>query len=270
MSLRLIFPRSSVKFHTTFARLCHNARQKLGTLSTQGLIDGLWVMGWPTAYIEGARPLAPGHKCCGRAVTLTMVPQRPDIAADKPKGGASPEYEAFELCGPSSVIVISSVGPWESVGGDIKFLRLKQLGVSGLVTDGSVRDTDELLTYGFGCFSYSTTPKQGPAAMQPWSVNDVINCGGVSVRPGDAIIGDQDGVVVVPAAVAADVYSIAYGREQIEEIIKEELTQNPGPPGKFYPFLSGKIKADSPLGDLLAMHGITPANSNQFEGRADW
>ena len=98
----------------------------------------------------------------------------------------------------------------------------------------------------------------------------MINCGKVVVRPGDAIIGDQDGVVVVPAAKAEMVYSIAHGREVIEEIVKEELTKNPGPPGRFYPFMSGKIKVDSPLGKLLATKGITPENSNQFEGTANW
>ena len=99
---------------------------KLGSLSTQALVDGLWVMGWPSAQIDGARPLHPSHKCCGRAVTLNFVPARPDIAADKPAGGNSPEYEAFENCGPNDVLVMSSVVPWESAGGDIKFLRLKQ------------------------------------------------------------------------------------------------------------------------------------------------
>ncbi len=76
---------------------------KLGSLSTQALVDGLWVMGWPSAQIDAARPLAPGMKCVGRAVTLRFVPARPDIAADKPPGGNSPEYEAFELCGPNEV-----------------------------------------------------------------------------------------------------------------------------------------------------------------------
>ena len=165
---------------------------------------------------------------------------------------------------------MSSVGPWESVGGDIKFLRLQQLGLGGLVTDGSVRDTDEIINYGFPTFSHSTTAKQGPAAMQPWECNGVIECGGVVVRPGDAIVGDQDGVVVVPAAKAEMVYDIAHGREVIEDIVKEELTANPGPPGKFYPFMSGKIKPESPLGQLLATKGITPENSNQFEGKANW
>lgn len=65
-------------------------------------------------------------------------------------------------------------------GGDIKFLRLAQRRVGGLVTDGSVRDTNELLGYGFPVFSFSTTANQGPAAMQPWAVNDVIACGTTS------------------------------------------------------------------------------------------
>jgi len=76
---------------------------RLGSLSTQALVDGLWVMGWPNNQIDGSRALHPSHKCCGRAVTLQFVPVRPDIAADKPPGGESPEYEAFEKCGPNEV-----------------------------------------------------------------------------------------------------------------------------------------------------------------------
>lgn len=158
---------------------------RLGSLSTQALVDGLWVMGWPTAQIDDARPLSKEMKCCGRAVTLNFVPARPDIAQDKPPGGESPEYEAFEKCGPNEVLVMSSCGPMESVGGDIKFLRLKQLNIGGLVTDGSVRDTDEIMNYGFPCFSHSVTARQGPAAMQPWECNGVIEVSGITVRPGD-------------------------------------------------------------------------------------
>eukprot|EP00873_Tetraselmis_striata_P019853 jgi/Tetstr1/440117/TSEL_028475.t1 len=211
---------------------------KLKTMSTQSLIDGLWIKGWPTSHIAGARPLAPGMKCAGRAVTIQFVGQRPDIAADKPGGEASPEYEAFEQAGPNEVMVLSS------------------LNVGGLVTDGSVRDTDVLLDYGFPVFSYSTTPRQGPHVHQPWSCNSVIMCGGITVRPGDAIIGDQDGVIVVPAAVAQEVYDIAHSREVVEEIVKEELVKNPGPPGRYYPFVTGKIKAESPLGQLLTSKGV--------------
>jgi len=117
-----------------------------------------------------------------------------------------------------------------------------------------------LREYGFPVFSISTTPRQGPHVHQPWSCNTVINCGGVVVRPGDAIVGDDDGAVVIPAAVAQEVFDIAHSREVVEDIVKEELTKNPGPPGKFYPFMSGKIKPESPLGQLITSKGLDPKN----------
>jgi len=91
--------------------------------------------------------------------------------------------------------------------------------------------------------------------MQPWECDGVIECGKVVVRPGDAVIGDQDGVVVVPASHAQQVYDIAHGREEVEVIIKEELIKNPGPPGKYYPF-KPPIKPESPLGKLLTSKGV--------------
>ena len=100
---------------------------RLGELPTQILIDGLWVDNWPQSMIHGARPIFSGQKMAGRAVTLRFVPHRPDVLADKPKAEESPEYAAFELCGPEEVLVASAVGPWESIGGDIKFFRLSQL-----------------------------------------------------------------------------------------------------------------------------------------------
>jgi regulator of RNase E activity RraA len=72
--------------------------------------------------------------------------------------------------------------------------------------------------------------------MQPWGVNEVITCGGIVVRPGDAIIGDDDGVVVVPAAMAEEVLKVSAEREAVEHVIKAELKRNPGSPGKYYPF----------------------------------
>src|SRR5262249_55106603 len=142
------------------------ALEQLGRISTQAVIDAMWTKQWPPAMIHAARPLFPGRKMVGRAVTLRFVPHRPDVAADKPKGEASPEYVAFELCGPREVLVASSVGPWESIGGDIKFLRLFQRQAAGLVTNGSVRDSEALRSYGFPVYCHSTTPKPRPPV--PW------------------------------------------------------------------------------------------------------
>ena len=173
----------------------------------------------------------------GRAVTLRFVPHRPDLAEDKPKGENSAEYVAIELCGPNEVLVIDALGwKYSSIGGDIKFMRLMQRKVGGLVTDGGVRDSVVLKEYGFPVFSASTTAKQGPADFWPWQINDAIQCGGVLVRPGDAIVGDDDGVVVVPKSEIEDVIRIAHQREEVEEVIKQQLEVEECSPGKYYPF----------------------------------
>ncbi len=221
---------------TSDASVSDEQLELLREIPTPTLIDALWVKEWPQAYVHGARPLVPGQRMAGRAVTLRFVPQRPDLAADKPKGPDSAEYVAFELCGHGEVLVVSAVGPWESIGGDIKFFRLAQRKVGGLVTDGSVRDSGSLREYGFPVYSHSTTSKQGPALQQPWGVNEPIPCGGVLVRPGDAVVGDDDGVAVVPVSMVDTVIETAREREAVEKVIKAELERNPQSPGRYYPF----------------------------------
>ena len=211
--------------------------ETLRHIPTQTLIDALWVKGWPMSFIHGAKPLQLGQKMAGRAVTLRFVPHRPDLAQDKPKGEQSAEYVAFELCGPDEVLVIDAMG-WEysSIGGDIKFLRLRQRNVGGLVTDGAVRDSISLKEYGFPVYSAATTAKQGPAEFWPWQVNDAVQCGRVLVRPGDAVVGDDDGAVVVPRILVDEVIQIAQEREEVEGVIKAQLVEEECSPGKYYPF----------------------------------
>ena len=209
----------------------------LRDIPTQTLIDGLWVMGWPMSFVHGAKPLQPGQHMAGRAVTLRFVPHRPDLVEDKPKGDESAEYVAIELCGPYEILVVDALRwKYSSIGGDIKFLRLMQRKVGGLVTDGGVRDSKALKQYGFPVYSASLTAKQGPADFWPWQVNDAIQCGGVLVRPGDAVVGDDDGVVIVPQSEVEDVIRIAQEREEVEEVIKEQLNVENCSPGKYYPF----------------------------------
>ena len=220
-----------------FQPIPHRTLEVLKKIPTQTLVDALWVKGWPMGYVEGARPLQLGQHMAGRAVTLRFVPHRPDLAEDKPKGDQSAEYVAFELCGPGEVLVIDAMRwAYSSIGGDIKFLRLHQRGVGGLVTDGGARDSNSLKEYGFPVYSASTTAKHGPGEFWPWQVNDAIQCGGVLVRPGDAVVGDDDGVVIVPRAVVDEVITIAHQREEVEEVIKAQLEIEQCSPGKYYPF----------------------------------
>jgi len=209
---------------------------KLKKYSSQNVVDAMTVLGWDQSMLEGPRPLILKEKMVGTAITLGFVFYRQDLLDDLPKGVNSPEYQAFELCTEDSVLVASSVGPWESIGGDIKFLRLFQKNIEGLVTDGSIRDSDSIGKYNFSVYAHSYTSKQGPGIMLPYYVNQPINCGGVLVKPGDYIIGDNDGVVVLPKSIANQSIEIMEEREQIEKLIKKELTKNPASPGKYYPF----------------------------------
>ena len=115
-------------------------------------------------------------------------------------------------------------------------MRLKQRNAAGLVTDGSVRDSNALIEYGFPIYSASTTSKQGPGECWPWQVNDAIQCGGTLVRPGDAVVGDDDGVIIVPSQIVEEIVVIAKQRESVEEIVKCQLEKENCSPGKYYPF----------------------------------
>jgi len=222
---------------TTATPISDETLTKLRNIPTQTLIDGPLGQGLAFRLYRGALPLKSGQSMAGRAVTLRFVPHRPDLAEDKPKRDQSAEYVAIELCGPGEVLVIDAMGwKYSSIGGDIKFMRLMQLKVGGLVTDGGVRDSVVLKDYGFPVYSASTTAKQGPADFWPWQVNDAIQCGGVLVRPGDAIVGDDDGVVVVPSSEVDEVIRIAHEREEVEEVIKAQLEVENCSPGKYYPF----------------------------------
>jgi regulator of RNase E activity RraA len=85
-------------------------------------------------------------------------------------------------------------------------------------------------------YCHSTTAKQGPGVHWPWGVDEVIARGGMAVRPGDVVVGDDDGVVVVPAPLVDEIIQIAAEREAVEHVIKKELERHPASPGRYYPF----------------------------------
>ena len=130
----------------------------------------------------------------GRAFTVRTPPgQHPSVR------------EALELAGPGDVIVIDGAGFTErALWGDKLSLRAQERGVVGLVVDGAVRDTALIEALGFPVFAVASTPT-GPLTELEGEVGSAIECGGLRVEPGDLVVGDADGVVVVRAAVAEDV-----------------------------------------------------------------
>jgi len=200
--------------------------EKLKRVNTTAVVDVLARNGYEPHYVymPNVRTMNPGLRLVARAITVRFVPARPDAMAEKPGGEESPEYAAFELAGPGDVIVMESMrNKRMSIGGDIKFLRLKQRGVDGLVCDGGIRDMHTVKDYGVGMWGLDKTSNLGTRVGTPYSTNDSVNVDGVLVRPGDYIVADDDGVVVIPSAVAPDIALKAIEYDDLEEWIRRRL-----------------------------------------------
>jgi regulator of RNase E activity RraA len=200
-------------------------------------LDMLRTAGVYRVYVEGVKPLRPGMKLAGVAVTVRMLPERPDLNAHiATLRERSAEYVAMEKCDEHSVLVFDAMRwQYDSVGGDIKFSRLAHLKARGIVTDASVRDVDSLAEFGLAVFAAGQTAKAGPTNFQPVQERLPVQCGGVLVMPGDILVGDEAGVVVIPRSMLDKVLETAAERVELEAYIKEQLRQTPQSPGRFYP-----------------------------------
>jgi regulator of RNase E activity RraA len=211
---------------------------KLRKVNSTAVVDTLARNGYAPHYVymSTIKNLTPGKRLVGRAVTVRFVPARPDAVAEKPPREASPEYAAFELAGPGDVIVMESMrSKLMSIGGDIKFLRLKQKKVEGLVCDGGVRDMHVVGTYGLKIYGYDMTSNLGTTVGVPYETNGAVTVDGILVRPGDYIVADDDGVVVIPRGVAADIAQKAIEYDDLEEWIRRRLDAENLSPGMYYP-----------------------------------
>lgn len=213
-------------------------RIALTKVNTTAVVDVLARNGYDAryTYMPNLKTMNPGLRMVGRAVTVRFVPARPDADLEKPPGEESPEYAAFEIAGPGDIIVMEAMrNKLLSIGGDIKFLRLKQRGVEGLITDGGIRDMHTVKDYGVGMWGYDKTSNLGTRVGTPYSTNDAVTVDGILIRPGDYIVADDDGVVVIPLKVAAEIAHKAIEYDDLEEWIRRRLDEENLSPGKYYP-----------------------------------
>jgi regulator of RNase E activity RraA len=190
-------------------------------------------------FIEGLTLYTPDMpRLAARARTLRFLPPRPDLIAEVRDGEHSPEYRAMVRCGPGDVLVCDMMGEIQScVFGDVKALQLKMNKADGIVTDGSMRDLDVLEDEGYNLLVYARG--RTPYASEPWAEpaeeNVQIQCGGVLVRPGDVLVGDGDGVVVVPSWYAEECVAVVEEHEEVEAYVKAKIEADGVPPGRYYP-----------------------------------
>jgi len=211
----------------------------LGYITNQvhGSKNGDTSTSWKNCYMKNVKPLTQGRKIAARARTLSFLPPRPDTAAVLRKGEDSPEFVAMESCGPGDVLVVD-MNRMSDIGilGNMKTRRLWARGGAGLITDASVRDLDKIRDeYGLAVFGAGRSAITGLEGSPFHEVNVPISCDGVLVIPGDVIVADDDGVVVVPQQLAEQVIDWIEEHDMVEDRIAQMVDEQDVSPGRFYP-----------------------------------
>jgi 5-oxopent-3-ene-1,2,5-tricarboxylate decarboxylase/2-hydroxyhepta-2,4-diene-1,7-dioate isomerase len=198
-------------------------REKLMRVPVAGLSAQLRKRGLNNVTIDGVRPMHPGTKIVGTAKTLRFVPAREDLFQSR-GGGYNAQKRAFDAVGEGEIIVIEARGETGSgTLGDILALRAKTRGAVGIVTDGGVRDFDAVAAIGIPVYSSGAHPAVLGRKHVPWDLDVTIGCGGTTVQPGDILVGDGDGVIVIPPALAEEIVDAALAQEEEDAWIAEQV-----------------------------------------------
>ncbi|KUG53784.1 hypothetical protein AVL62_01210 [Serinicoccus chungangensis] len=200
-------------------------RELLLQVPVAGLSQQLRQRGLDNVTIDGVRPLHPGAKLVGVARTLRFVPNREDLFRSH-GGGYNAQKRVFDAVREGEVVVIEARGEAGSgTLGDILAIRAHANGAAGIVTDGGVRDHDAVAAVGIPVYSAGAHPAVLGRRHVPWDHDLTIACGGTTVQPGDILVGDADGVVVIPPGLAREVADAALAKESEDAWIAERVAE---------------------------------------------
>ena len=173
--------------------------------------------------VDGVRPLVPGTRLVGRARTLRFIPAREDLSAAHGSGYTA-QKRGFDALNPGDVLVVEARGERDTgTIGDILALRAVERGAAGFVSDGGVRDSRAVAETGLPVFAASAHPALLGRRHVPWDLDLTITCGGCAVQPGDVIVGDDNGVIVIPPPLVEAVVDGAIAQEDEERYIAEQV-----------------------------------------------
>ncbi|MBO1904319.1 ribonuclease activity regulator RraA [Microvirga sp. 3-52] len=201
-------------------------REKLKTVSTATLCTALYKRGLRNQFIQDVRPLNPSlGNMVGEAFTLRYIPAREDLNPISVfQDRAHPQRKAVEECPPGAVMVIDSRKDARSASaGGILVSRLMKRGVAGVVTDGGFRDSPEIALLDMPAYHNRPSAPTNLTHHQALDINVPIGCGDVPVWPGDVVVGDGEGVVVIPAHLADEIASEAVEMTAFEDFVQEEV-----------------------------------------------
>jgi regulator of RNase E activity RraA len=216
-------------------------------ITTATLTTVLLKKGLRNVWLRGAFPLRDGQtRLAGPAFTFRFVPAREDLAT--PASWASPisTRAAIEAMADGDIAVIDAGGCRDAgVFGDILCARMARRGVAAMVTDGVVRDLEGVLGTGLPVWAAGAAAPASVAGLTFVGWNDPVGCGGVAVFPGDLIVADRDGAVVVPQALVAEVLEAAVEQERLEAWIMKEVDAGAALPGLYPPNDAAKARYEA-------------------------
>jgi len=206
-------------------------REKLKRVSSATLTTALFKRGFRNVFLQDVRPLNPAApRMVGEAFTLRYIPAREDIDhLGMFEGTQHPQRRAVEDCPAGHVMVIDSRKDARAASaGGILVSRLMQRGVAGVVTDGGFRDSPEIAAMAFPTYHNRPSAPTNLIRHHALDINAPIGCGDVPVYPGDIIVGDGEGVCVIPAHLANEVAAEAYEQTAYEDFVEERVRAGQG------------------------------------------
>ena len=207
-------------------RLNPETRDKLKTVSTATLATALFKRGLRNQFIQDVHPLrARAETMVGEAFTLRYIPAREDLnPLTVFRDRQHPQRQAVEQCPPGSVLVMDSrKNARAASAGSILATRLMMRGGAGIVTDGGFRDAAEIAALDMPAYHSRPSAPTNLTLHQAIDINVPIGCGDVAVWPGDVVVGDGDGVIIIPAAIAAEIADEAVEMTAFEDFVTEQV-----------------------------------------------
>jgi regulator of RNase E activity RraA len=218
--------------------LSPTTRDLLRKVSTATLATALFKRGFRMQMIQGVLPLhAPQESMVGEAYTVRYIPAREDLnTLDGFRDPRHPQRRAIEECPPGCVLVFDSRKDARAASaGAILVGRLKARGVAGVVTDGGFRDSAEIAALGIPAFHSRPSAPANLTLNHAIDANVPIACGDAPVFPGDVLVGDGDGVIVIPAALAEAIAVEATEMTAFEDFVAERVAEGQSIVGLYPP-----------------------------------
>ena len=219
----------------------------LRDITTATITTILLKKGIRRTWMHGPRPLEAGYRrLVGRTFTLRFVPAREDLAT--PESWSSPRSTrgAIEAMPEGCIAVVDARGVTEAgIFGDILCARMRQRGVTALVTDGAVRDAEGVLATKLPVWSAGAAAPASVAGLTFVGWQEPVGCGGIAVFPDDVVVADRDGAVVIPAALVEEVATLGPEQERLEAWIMREVENGRTLPGLYPPNAETKARYEA-------------------------